>query len=140
MAVEKRHLSIMGTLEHVRVACDFVSKVAAEIGFGDDAVFHCNLAVEEICTNIVEHGYQHNGAGKSIDVVCEIHTTHLLIILIDEAEPFNPLQLQDPDPDTPLWEREGGGWGIYFVKQYMDDIRYEFNDGHNNLILEKRHR
>lgn len=138
MAVEERHLSITGTLENVRVACDFVTEVAAEAGFGDDAIFHCNLAVEEVCTNIVEHGYQHNGAEKSINVVCKVYVTHMLIILIDEAEPFNPLTLEDPDPDTPLWEREGGGWGIYFVKQYMDDIRYQLADGRNYLILEKR--
>jgi len=138
MSVAKRHLKISGLIENIRLACDFVSEVAEEAGFSDDAVFHCNLAVEEICTNIVEHGYGHDGAAKFIDISCMLDTDLLTIVIADDAESFNPLSLSDPDPNTPLWEREGGGWGIYFVKQYMNDIRYELNDGRNHLILEKR--
>lgn len=138
MSVSERRIKISGLIENVRLACDFVSEVAAEAGYSDDAVFHCNLAVEEICTNIVEHGYGHNGAGKYIDILCKPEIDLLTITIADDAEQFNPLTLSDPDPDTPLWEREGGGWGIYFVKQYMNDIRYEFRDGRNHLILEKR--
>lgn len=138
MAKQERKLRLSGELSQVRAACDFIVEVAQAAGLGDDGVFQCQLSVEEIFTNIVEHGYGHNGADKSIELVCEIFDDLLVISLIDEAPLFNPLSLESPDPDTPLWERDTGGWGVYFVRQYMDDIRYKADNEKNRLILEKK--
>lgn len=139
MAKIVRRLRFPGAIEQVRAACDFVVKVAQEAGLGDDGVFQSQLVVEEIFTNVVEHGYQHNGADKFIEIVIEIMDDLMRISIIDEAPKFNPLSLEGPDPDTPLWEREeAGGWGVYFVRQYMDDIRYQFSEERNHLILDKK--
>lgn len=138
MEAQTRSLRVPGELEQVRVATDFVTEVAQQAGLGKDGIFHCQLSIEEIFTNIVEHGYQFNSSGKTIELICQATETHLLISILDEAPAFNPLELEDPDPDTPLWERESGGWGVYFVRQYMDDVRYQLaSDGRNHLILEK---
>jgi serine/threonine-protein kinase RsbW len=138
MAKQVRKLRLPGEISQVRAACDFIVEVAQDAGLGDDGVFQCQLSVEEIFTNIVEHGYGHDGGDKSIELVCEISDDMLVISLIDEAPPFNPLSLEEPDPDTPLWERDTGGWGVYFVRQYMNDIRYKLENQKNHLILEKK--
>jgi len=135
---EKRGLRLPGVIGQVRAACDFVASIAREVGMGDDGIFQCQLSVEEIFTNIVEHGYNHQGANQSIYIVCEVSDEKLFISIIDEAPPFNPLKLNNPDPDVPLWERDEGGWGVYFVRQYMDSIRYRFENQRNRLILEKK--
>lgn len=137
MANQQHRLRIPGELEQIRTACDFVSEVAREVGLSDDGIFHCQLSVEEICTNIIEHGYSYNGADKSIEIICEKQGNYLMISILDDAPPFNPLQLDDPDPGMSLWEREGGGWGVFFVKQYMSSVRYELVTGRNCLILAK---
>lgn len=137
MEVKERRLRVPGTLSSVRDVCDFVSEAARDAGLGEDAIFHCQLSVEEICTNIVEHGYKYNGSDKSIDVVVRAHPDHIIISIYDDAPRFNPLDLKAPDPGIPLWEREGGGWGVYFVRQYMDDVRYSFEEQRNQLILKK---
>lgn len=137
MGQRERKLRLPGNVEQVRSACDFVVEVAQEAGLNDDGVFQCQLSVEEIFTNIVEHGYEHNGANKYIDIVCEITDTSLIISLLDDAPPFNPLALSEPDPDTPLWDRGDGGWGVYFVKKYMDDVSYRLDNHRNRLILRK---
>ena len=43
------------------------------------------------------------------------------------------------NPDTTLSaeERDIGGLGIYMVKKSMDDIAYEYKDGHNILKIKK---
>ena len=138
MTLVERKLTIPGTLEEVRVACDFVAEFAEEINIGEEGVYHCRLCVEEICTNIVEHGYEFNGDDKTIEIICRKSGDMLSISVFDEAVEFNPLIREDPDPDAPLWERNLGGWGIYFVKQFMDDIRYQYTDNRNQLIIEKR--
>ncbi|MEL6309853.1 MAG: ATP-binding protein [Chloroflexota bacterium] len=138
MTKRQRRLRLPGTIDQVRVACDFVVKVAKSAGFGDDGIFQSQLAVEEIFTNIVEHGYEHDAKGRGIELVTEITDDALLISILDEAPPFNPLQLDDPDPDVPLWERKEGGWGVHFVRNYMDDVRYKLDKDRNRLILEKK--
>ena len=35
-------------------------------------------------------------------------------------------------------EREIGGLGIYMTKKTMDEVRYEYKDGQNLLILIKK--
>lgn len=134
----ERSVRLPGVIEQVRNACDFVVEVAEEVGLGDDGIFQCQLSVEEVFTNIIEHGYDNNADGKSIEIICEKQDDKLLISLIDEAPLFNPLELDDPDKETPLWERDKGGWGVYFVRQYMDNIRYREDDNRNRLILEKK--
>ena len=69
MAERERRLRLPGKIEQVRAACDFVVQAAEDAGFGDDGVFQSQLAVEEIFTNIVEHGYEHDGEGKTIEII-----------------------------------------------------------------------
>jgi len=137
MGMQQRRMSVTGEIENVRSICDFVVDFVNDVRLGEDVAFQTQLAVEEICTNIVEHGYQHQGIDKKIDVVCMYSDKTLKIRILDEAPLFNPLELEDPDPDTPLWEREGGGWGVYFVKQYMTSVIYEPVDGQNSILLTK---
>lgn len=137
MEIQERRMSVAGVIDNVRTACDFVVKFVNDANLGEDIAFQAEISVEEICTNIIEHGFNHDGADKKIEISCHFQSQHLKIIISDEAPAFNPLELNDPDPDTPLWDREGGGWGVYFVKQYMTSVRYKFDDGRNHLILEK---
>ncbi|MCU0512794.1 MAG: ATP-binding protein [Anaerolineae bacterium] len=135
----KQHrLRVPGELEQVRAVCEFVADVARAVGLGEDGIFQCQLSVEEICTNIVEHGYKFNGGDKSIEVLCEQHGNMLRISILDDAPLFNPLALNDPDPGMTLWEREGGGWGVFFVKQYMSSVNYLPGNQRNCLVLEKQ--
>lgn len=138
MAGHERRLRLPGEIQQVRTACEFVVEVARDAGFGDDGIFQSQLAVEEIFTNIVEHGYGHNGSDKSIDIVVQVNDEKMTLFILDDAQLFNPLDLDDPDPETPLWEREQGGWGVYFVRQYMDTVRYVEKNNRNCLILEKK--
>lgn len=138
MNQQTHRLRLPGKIDQVRAACDFVATIAEQSGLSDDSIFQTQLAVEEVFTNIVEHGYDHQGADKSIEIVVEISKAIFRISIIDEAPRFNPLNKEDADPNADLWEREDGGWGIYFVRQYMDDVRYRYTDQRNHLILDKK--
>jgi serine/threonine-protein kinase RsbW len=135
---EERRLRVPGILNNVGTACDFVVEVAEHAGLDERGVYHCRLAVEEACTNIIEHGYQFDGADKFIDIICQINPTYMTIIIIDDGPAYNPLDKPDPDPKTPLWERPEGGWGVTFIKKVMDHVDYRHDGKRNHLILNKR--
>lgn len=137
MPTTERRQVFPAKIDQIEKACDFVAQYASSLGIDDEAVYHCRLSVEEICTNIIEHGYaqQHEGV---IEIVCRKTTDYLSITVMDDAPAFNPLTLPDPDPTMPLWERQGGGWGVYFVKKFMDRVTYSHQFERNTFIMEKK--
>ncbi|NJL55291.1 ATP-binding protein [bacterium] len=137
MAVQERRLTIPAVLERIEDACIFVNSEAKSAGLSKEAVYHCHLAIEEVLTNIVEHGYKYKGDAREIVITCVTHPDRFIMCTLDDAPPFDPLSLPDPNPKQPLIEREGGGWGIYFVKQYMDALNYRWVNGHNQFTMTK---
>ena len=135
--VENR-LTIMGRLDEITHARDFVAAIAQDVGLSEKSVYHCTLAIDETCTNIIEHGYQLNGDNKRIEIVCYKASTGLVIEVRDDSPAFNPLARENPDPTTALEEREHGGWGIFFVKEIMDDVHYSRDGNYNVLTMSKR--
>ncbi|MDX2075112.1 MAG: ATP-binding protein [bacterium] len=135
--VHEEHLQIVAIMENVEKACEFVAGFARSSGFSDEMVHRCWISLEEICANVIEHGYQYNGQNEVIDVVCRAYTDHIVIIVMDDAKPFNPLDKEDPNPHTSLDERQVGGWGIAIVKKFMDSVTYRYLNNRNQLILEK---
>jgi serine/threonine-protein kinase RsbW len=134
---EKSRLVLAARLEEVRHACEFVVEAAEMAGLDERAVYHCQMAVDETLTNVIEHGFSFEGQDKEIEVNCTVEDDGFVITIIDGGPVFNPLEHESPDPSAPLDDREPGGWGIYFIRRLMDDVRYEWAGEHNHLLLVK---
>lgn len=137
MTVMERRLTIPAALQELASACDFVAEAAREAGLDEESVYRCHLSVEEVCTNVIEHGYRFTKGDKVIDIECRVYPDRFTVTIIDDAPPFNPLSQPEPNPTAPLWERESGGWGIYFVRQYMDSVAYEYRSNRNHFMMSK---
>ncbi len=135
---EKSRLVIAARLEEVRHACEFVVEAAEMAGLDERAVYHCQMAVDETLTNVIEHGYSFEGNDKEIEVICTTEADKFVITITDDSPAFNPLEHESPDPSAPLDDREPGGWGIYFIRRLMDEVSYERVGGRNHLSLAKK--
>jgi anti-sigma regulatory factor (Ser/Thr protein kinase) len=138
MGTEHR-LEIPGEMEQIAHACQWVVQVAEEVGLDMRDVNHLELAIDEAVTNIVEHSYGDDGANKSIDIVIDADGHTFKVTVIDEGPPFNPLQIDLPNPADNLDARpeQGGGWGVFFIQKLMDKVEYEFAANKNHLIMVK---
>lgn len=134
MAVASR--TFPGRFESLEKISRFVKDAAKRAGLGDEAVYGVELAVDEACSNIIEHSYRGEDLGD-IECTCEATSRGLTIIITDNGYPFNPAQVPKPDIVSPLEERRKGGLGLFFIDQMMDEARYEFAPGENRLILFK---
>jgi anti-anti-sigma factor len=137
MLQDERHLSFKARLDNVPAATEFIVQGAEAAGLDARGVYHCQLAVDEACTNIIEHGRIDERTGQVTLKTGIEHGRTFVITIMDNGAAFNPLTYQDPDPLRPLEEREGGGWGIYFIKKLMDVIDYRYAEGKNQLSLYK---
>jgi anti-anti-sigma factor len=137
---DERHLSFKPLLENIPSATDFVVEGAESAGLDEREVYHCQLAVDEACTNIIQYGVPQDVDNlQPIDIVTGVDDKNAFIIIIsDSTPPFNPLEHDEPDPTAKLEDREEiGGWGIYFIKKLMDAVDYRFIEGKNRLTLHK---
>ena len=115
----------------------FVTRAAVEAGLDHEATYAVQIAVDEACTNIIEHAYGGEGQGS---ITCSVETggTGLTVILTDTGKPFHPEKIRDPNIKVPLSKRKERGLGLYFIRHYMDEVSFEITqDGSNRLILVK---
>ena len=96
------------------------------------------LASEEALVNIIHHAYKEKTGNIDIEFTA-IAGVQVEIEIRDTGPPFNPLQQKTTfDPLASIEEREIGGLGILFIRQYMDEVRYRRDKDTNVLILIKR--
>jgi anti-sigma regulatory factor (Ser/Thr protein kinase) len=132
-----RTLIVPGRYDRLEQVCQFVAEAAAHAGLDESESNHCQLAVDEACTNIIEHGYGGEGKGE-IRLTCDAAPGELTITLQDTAQPFDPSHVPEPDLSAPLDELRIGGLGLYFMRQVMDAVEFSYESGGNTLVLIKR--
>lgn len=135
--MSQSRLVIPARYDRIKQACNFVVDAAQIAGLDESAVFHCQIAVDEACTNIIEHGYEGEDRGQ-IEVVCQVDSGILQIDLLDQSPPFDITQVPEPQLNKAIEETSVGGLGIYFIKKVMDVVTFEHSGGVNRLTMVKR--
>ena len=133
-------ISLPGTLDSLEAIGAFILRVSAEAGLERRATYRLRLAVDEIATNTVVHGYEEAGLLGTIDLWAEIDDSDLRVVLEDSAEPFDPRQTAPPEGmDLPLEERAIGGLGVFLALRGVDALEYQ-RDGDRNRCTFVMHR
>jgi serine/threonine-protein kinase RsbW len=122
-----------GQFESLAAISEFVTSAAEVTGLDARATYAVQLAVDEACSNIIEHAYQGEGRG-SIQCTCHIGEEGLTIVLRDYGRPFDPDKVPVPNVDACLSERTGGGLGLYFMRQLMDVVHFELTPNLGNVL------
>ena len=136
----ERRLTIPGRYDRISEVRELVQAAAQAAGLDDQAQHYCQVAVDEACTNIIEHGYEGEDRGE-IDVRCSwVAPGSLVIELRDTAQPFDPDSIPTPDPKLSLDLRSEGGWGVYFIARMMDSVEYRREEEVNILRMTKMQR
>ena len=128
------------SLNNLEKICDYVTTCAKEAGLDEAEVYAVELAVDEATTNIIEHGYGQECPNR-IDITCEIIEGGLKVVIYDDAEPFDPSSVPEPEVNISLEEIKPRGLGIFLMRKMMDEVIYEANpDTGNTLTMIKRHK
>lgn len=112
-------------------------KIAQDAGFESFAVYSIEMAVDEACSNIIEHAYGGEGKGN-IRCTCSVSTETLTIILRDRGKSFDPSKVPPPNLSDNIDDRKAHGLGLYFIRKWMDDVKFTASEKENELIMVKR--
>ena len=121
----------------IPVITEFVEQELEKLECPLKSVMQIDVAIDEIYSNIVNHGYRGKPGPVTVKVVEKMEPHAVCIRFSDEAIPYNPLTNADPDVTLSAEERGIGGLGIYMVKKTMDDMKYKYENGQNVLTIIK---
>jgi anti-sigma regulatory factor (Ser/Thr protein kinase) len=127
-----------GDISYLYRIREFIAGIAIEAGIDQQDIDNIELAVDEACTNVLEHGYAPDDPNKELTIRLEINTSKLVLTVIDHAKPFNLLLYQPRNVTELKAEGKNGGLGIRLIMHIMDTIDYKTRpDGYNELIMTK---
>jgi len=101
----------------------------------DALIYNVELAVHEVCANIVEHAYA--GIAGRIEVVFTLaeEPRQIVVDLHDNGRSFDISTVTEPDLSQP----RTSGYGLFLVHHLMDEVSYSPTPGNNHWRLAKRY-
>ncbi|HET7452890.1 MAG TPA: ATP-binding protein [Thermoanaerobaculia bacterium] len=128
-------LSIASSFDNIELAqfvCDYVLrpwKLPA------DTTHAISMALREGVANAIKHGNR-GDAGKRVSLTLQVEEDVFRMAIADEGGGFRPEQVADPlAPENRL---KASGRGIFYMKTFMDEVRYDFSRGGTEVVLEKK--
>lgn len=95
------------------------------------------MAVDEVLSNIVQHGYR-GESDALIEVTFELLAGEVVVTVVDDGPPFDPLSVPRPAATGRLEDRPPGGLGMHLLRSLMDRVEYTRDQGRNRLAFAAR--
>ena len=132
-------LSVPSRLDHLRPVLVFARALAEWAGYSSREQTEIELAVEEVFSSIVEHGYERDSL-QTVQIVFEITAVEMSVTFLEKGIPFDMEFLPQYRPDGSVGGI--GGLGVYLARKVVDEVTYDFlgRDGNRTrLVKRKKH-
>lgn len=126
-------LQVPSSTENLAIVREFLDSVGRQAGMEENEVAKVQLAVDEACSNVIEHAYGHDRTKEvMIRVVYDDET--LRIEVIDQGKGFDPSSIPKQDLEDLVAQRRTGGLGLRLIQTLMDEVHYDIEPGQMNQI------
>jgi len=105
--------------------------LSAQVGFESDVSHWMSVAIRESVTNAVRHGNKLDSE-KRVLICFEVGEGELSVSVEDEGEGFDPGEIPDPLAEENLLRASGRG--IFFMKNFMDEVTYDFDPNRGTRV------
>ena len=129
-------IDIQSSFEMVDLVQVVFESLSSDVGFDADASHWMSVAIRESVTNAVRHGNKLD-ATKRVIIRFEVGEGEFSVSVEDEGQGFDPNQIPDPLAEENLLRASGRG--IFFMKNFMDEVTYNFEpNGGTRVTMVKR--
>jgi len=130
-------------LGYLRVARQNVRDFSDRAGMAPARIDQLEMAVDEACTNIIEHSYNRSAevAASAAAPHPGLHLTmahygdRVEIELKDFGRGFNYGETQTIEPDSYLAGQRQRGLGLYIIRTFVDQAEYRADAALGNRLL-----
>ena len=129
---ETRSLRIPADLGRLWEVRDLVRAAADEASATESCTADMVQAVDEAATNAIIHGY--GGGPGWVEVAATTRDDRFIVTIADDAPPFDPTTVPDPDLSVHPAERRPGGMGVLLARLCVDEMSYQPRPGGGNIL------
>ena len=129
---ETRSLRIPADLGRLWEVRDLVRTAADEASATESCTADMVQAVDEAATNAIIHGY--GGGPGWVEVAATTRDDRFIVTIADDAPPFDPTTVPDPDLSVHPAERRPGGMGVLLARLCVDEMSYQPRPGGGNIL------
>src|ERR1700757_3797418 len=125
-------MSLSSRFENIEMAQHLCGKLLEGWDLSEETTHWILMALREALANAIKHG---NGQdpGKRVHLEMEVADSTLRINIQDEGQGFDPSRVLDPlAPENRL---KTSGRGIFYMKTFMDEVRFRQMDGGGMQIV-----
>ena len=130
-------LSVAASLENLQKVRQYIGQAGKALGVNENALDDLLLVVDEAVTNVVIHGYGDNDG--IVELHIEAEGDAVIIRIRDQAETFDPINVNAPQLDTALEDRPFGGMGVFLIRKMTDEAEFLPLPGGGNEIRLVKH-
>ena len=125
---------IQNQIAEITGVADLVSRFCATHSLSNQLLVALSVSLDEALSNIIRYAYG-DQRDHSILVRLDYEPGSVAAIVEDDGQPFDPTSA--PSLDLTSRDRDSG-FGIHFIRNLMDDVRYVRENGINRLEMRKR--
>lgn len=124
---------------HLRMIRHAVVELARRSGMGEAQAAQLEMAIDEACTNVIEHSYggerrARRASDSGIRLTMMRCRDRLVIEIYDHGEGFEPQNVRPPTAEEYLQQSRGRGLGLYIIQKFVDDMDYRRNGPAGNCL------
>lgn len=131
-------IRVQAKLDNLDKVLGFVNKQLKSVRSDVKEGLQLELSIEEAYVNIVNYAYGSDGGDIEIRSKMDNNPLEITIQFIDSGIPYNPLKNEDPNISLNTEDKELGGLGILLIKNNVDQMEYEYNNGKNIFTIKKK--
>ncbi len=116
-------LDIASRFEMLDIVQTVLVQCCGIVGFDEEASHYMSVAVRESVVNAIKHGNQQDET-KRVQLQIMLLDRALEVQVRDQGKGFDPEEV--PDPLAPENLLKAYGRGIFFMRQFMDEVSHSF--------------
>jgi serine/threonine-protein kinase RsbW len=132
LAENNFYLEIESDPNNLILVEEFVNYFSIELNLTENKISGLLLSITEATTNAIIHANK-SDKNKKVKIFVNKEDSKLIIKIKDEGKGFDPEKV--PDPTEPENLLKDSGRGLYLMKVYMDDLKYNITPNGTETIL-----
>jgi serine/threonine-protein kinase RsbW len=127
-------LRLPSRLGYEKVAMDAATAMGRRMGFNAERIDSLRTAISEADTNAIEKGNAHDSDMK-VFVVLTMRDDGLMVNVTDQGRKrLEPPPINKPDLGEVMAQPEKGGWGIWLIKEMVDEVQFSVDPSGGNQV------
>jgi len=131
-ADKKLEIHIPNVFGSEKLAMDFAATEAKKMGLSVGRVEDLKTAVSEACLNAMEHGNKMDASMK-VGVILNVEEMNLQVTVQDVGDEIGPVETPNIE-DKIEGKSDRRGWGIFLIKNLVDEVKFESAPEGGNLV------